>query len=431
MSYKHLFRSHLLERLFRSKREVMAVVACMGGYLLILIHRAAVNVPFQDEFAFSRIYSALAHGQLPTVKELVVAHNGHPYLLLKLLFVLTLDVGAPWSWMMYAQVPILLGGFGIVLRRVDQRQAGWAVTALVIGLVLITPRQWEDLYWAMQISAALATLAAIGGFFCVAKYEQSSSRRWLWGGLGLGLLASVNTGAGVLAFAIIMAGLLLVGARWADRLLTVATLCVGIAFYTWAEMLAGPEGSGVGSVQPAAGLFIKHVVMMFANAVAFYGKHHEQVGLAVGAAMIIMTLYCGALALSQWRKSLFEIGCILWGLGLVVVVSYTRLSMGIYQPDAPRYVPLVAPLVIGCALIMHKRANRKALTLLAAALTVGYLQSAVSEWRATPIRNAIQTSALHRLCADGHVSKSGMSARQIRDIQKLFCASEKRARTSG
>ena len=57
--------------------------ALLTIFLLILIRRSAVSVPFADEFHFTTLFTFAANGQIPPVTELLASHNGHPYLILK------------------------------------------------------------------------------------------------------------------------------------------------------------------------------------------------------------------------------------------------------------------------------------------------------------------------------------------------------------
>ena len=137
------------------------------------ITRAAVAVPFADELKFGALYAELAKGGVPALSTLMASHNGHPYLLLNLLLALTLHFGWSWSWMMYAQVPVLVLAFWVVLRNLADSTGGGAwpfVAAVGIACSLVTVRLWENLYWGMQISAALCFLFTVLCFDAAARY---------------------------------------------------------------------------------------------------------------------------------------------------------------------------------------------------------------------------------------------------------------------
>jgi hypothetical protein len=391
----------------------------MGMFLAILVNRAAVDVPFQDELAFESIYSALANRTLPSFSGLLSAHNGHPYFLLKIIAAATLMIGMPWSALMYAQIPLLLIASGIATRKSSIHSKCGILAMLAIVLVLVSPRQWENLYWAMQISVALALVVGLGAFYCVNLYGNERKLGWLMLGLFLALISCLNTGMGFAAFLITILVLFILRPSRFHLVFITITLFVGTGLYVAAAMFA--EHGGVGKGFPSPALFVKHALLMLANAVAFYDPNNKFIGLAIGSAVMCLLLYCGRLAIRNYTDSVFEICCLLWGLGLVVIVTHSRVTMGIWQPDAPRYVPLVAPLIVGFSLVLQRLGKRWILVLLVAGLTLGYIQSAISEWKITPYRKDHMDRSLQNLC-NGVIDRPDLATlSQVKDIQKVFC----------
>lgn len=395
----------------------VSIAILLGLYLALLISRVAVSVPFQDELHFSHIYASVASDKFIAIHDLIAAHDGHPYLILKLLMMLTLSNGLPWTWLMYAQVPILMITFMITVKLLDN--SGWSywVAMLAIALAIITPRQWENLYWGMQIAFSLSLLLGLSAFYCLQRYAENRYSSWLFGALAIGLLASVTAAQGFLAFLITLLGLITV--RPSRKHFMALFLCGlgGIALFVASEILA--VHAGTGKHMPEAISFGRHVARMFANAIAYYGRHIE-IGVLVGASVAALAACCSWIALKRYRQFMFELACIAWGVGLILVVSYARLSAGINQPDAPRYVPLVMPILIGNILVLARTRKHVVLAGIMAVVLLGYFQSALSEWRITPYRKANLSVLLHHVCS-AEPGYEQLSSSNLHDIQQLFC----------
>lgn len=400
---------------------VLIFCLVLTGYLLVLISRAAVNVPFKDEFSFAELFSALARGKLPAVSEIVAAHNGHPYLALKLLMSATLALHMPWSWMMYAQVPILAICVLIIYRRALATSANPAVSVVSAAIVLLSPRHWENFYWAMQIAFALALAAGLGAFYLAAKFEQERKPSQLVGALALGLLGSICAAPGFVAFAITVFVLMAQRLRRDQYWIVVGIGILGLGFFIIAQMLAIRGGVGQNHLELRS--LAEHLLLMLSNTVAFFGEKERFIALSIGVAIASLTIYCFYIAIRAWPSAIFELACLALGGVLVIVVTYSRVSMGIFQPDAPRYVPLVAPLIVGSVLILERNRKQCLLYIIVAAVSVGWLQSAVSEWGITPYRKENLERTLYELCVESRVEGRTLSAAQIKDIQLFFCVS--------
>lgn len=414
-----------------SKGALLFVIFCLflAGYLVALITRAAVDVPFKDEFLFAEIYSALADHRLPALGEILSAHNGHPYAALKLLIMGTLWAGLPWSWLMYGQVPLLLVG-AFIAHAQAKKYGNPAIAGLLAALVLISPRQWENLYWAMQISSAISTAAGLGAFYLAARYQEERKFAQLAGSLGLGLLASISMAAGFAAFAIVVAVLLVLRPPRRESWIVVSVGILGLGLYIAAMMMeyrVGVGGSDVSSI-----LAVKHLLLMMSNGIAFFGQEEKFIAFSIGCLIVLLVAHSLWLGIRMLPTAVFELSCLAWGTGLIFAVTYSRLLMGIFQPDAPRYVPLVAPLIIGSGLILQRAGKRCLLYTMAVALALGWLQSAESEWRITPYRRENLMRALESLCA-GRVldNRISLNEDEIRDVQRFFCNGDAARNTRG
>lgn len=390
-------------------------------YLAILISRAAVDVPFKDELYFPNIYASVASGKFLAIHNLIAAHNGHPYLLLKLLMIFTLSNGLPWSWMMYAQVPILLAAFLIANKLLtNDYWSNWIAT-VALAFAIITPRQWENLYWGMQIAFSLSLLLGLCAFYCLQRYSEKKLSSWLTGALVISSLASVCSAQGFLAFLITLFGLTLVKPSRNHFVALLSCGLAGTALFAASEMLA--MHAGAGRFTAGAVTYGEHVARMFGNAIAYYGRHIG-VGILIGVAVAALAAYCSWIALKRYRQFMFELACIAWGVGLILVVSYARLAIDINQPNAPRYVPLVMPILIGIISILAKTRRHAILAAIMVVVLFGYFQSAASEWHITPYRKANLTALSRQLCSASD-DYGKLSVSDLRNLQYFFCSSNR------
>jgi hypothetical protein len=424
-------RRELAERSSLKLRWYTAgLLLVLSSVLLLLIVRVAVSTPFQDELTLVNLYAPLAGGKLPPLSALIAAHNGHPLLIIKLLITITLRAGLPWSWMTYAQVPVLAGCLLVIFRRVT---AGYfkarGLALLGVSLVLLSPRQWENLYWSMQLSVPLCLLASLTAFASTARFSESRDKRWLHWAMLLSIAASVSDAAGVFTLFLVAAALVVQKPGMRAVIVVGIYMAVGGSLFLLSQLFAQQGGIGSGDFQLARAA--EHLTRMFALQVADFSASSYS-PIVVGILAMFLAVYCLGRALTEWTNSLFEILCIVLGVVLIAVVTYARVTAGKFQPDAPRYLPLVAPISIGCLLLLYRWGNRLLLTASVIVLAAGYIASLRSEWRAGPSRRAMLTAAHSHLCAPGsahpntvhpvHNMKLELPDGVLRDLQMLFCA---------
>ena len=387
----------------------------LSALLIVLIRRAAFPTPFSDELALVRLYSALARGDLPDLRELFAALNGHPYLVLKALISATLLTGLPWTWMMYAQVVVLAASAYFVLRY--RRDAGLAASMGVL-FILLTPRQWENLYWAMQLAFPLFLFSSLMAFIAIGRFYISGSRADAFIGLALALVASLSNGAGIFTLALASTAVLIENSSRRNAIPAMATLVAGGLLFLLSQSLS--PGSGLGSRMPQIGELTDHALRMAAH--QFVDLPVTSVsGLAVGTASLAAVVLSTRIALHAWRENIFELLCISLGLILVAGVTAARVSVGIIQPDASRYLPLLAPLTIGSILLAERVRQRWLVWTYVAIIILGYFYGAWFEWGASTSRQSIYRTLHAELCLNGRVPLAWISSQTISDLQKLFC----------
>lgn len=391
------------------KRTVTIVSALLvsllfAAVLFAFIARAAVAVPFADELKFGALYAELARGGMPSLSTLMASHNGHPYLLLNLLLALTLHFGWSWSWMMYAQVPVLVLAFWVVLRNLANSTGGGAwpfVAAVGIACSLVTVRLWENLYWGMQISAALCFLFIVLCFDAAARYLREGSGRAAASTAAWGLLAVLSTGAGIFA-ALIAAVFVAVAALRAGRRrhawLMAGYAAIALVLFAAANMISGKYGVGYQSFPWLAG--IEHLLRMFAHAFLALDPQRNG-GLVLGAGVLLAACVLLGLALRRlWKGEDYAFECMVMLLGFALIgsITYARTKYGIFQPTAPRYILFVVPVAIACFMLLCRFRARALLAAACVLVLAGTVRDARVEWDIAPYRKVGLTGHRDALC---------------------------------
>jgi hypothetical protein len=396
--------------------------AALTIYLLILIHRAAVTVPFADEQQFNVLYGYVVNGQMPPLTELMASHNGHPYLTLKLIMSAVFLLGFPWKVMMYVQPLLLAWCFYIAARsaRLDLRKWPDALTYVALALAIITPRMWEDLYWGMQMSAQLCLALSLLAFAATARYIENERSKDLAIAFAAGCLAGLSAGAGILVPPMIVATIVASPARRnrAHLLATGMFLLISCGLIALSYELSTQPGIGHSSLNVRSAVL--HAARMFAH--LFYTFHERSPGAPwVGLFTLIVLCFVTARLIRQWPKYVFPLLSAALGCALIAMITYARVKAGLFQPNAPRYVPDILPLSIGLLLLLRS-ANYKTLLVMFSILTcLCYVKVAASEWSITPYRKIYVGKMRTQFCDEGIPQFTYVTAQQVKVMQTLYC----------
>jgi hypothetical protein len=410
--------------------SALLLAGATSVFLLILIARVAVNVPFSNEFDLVPLYRYIAERTLPPLTEILAGLIGHPLILLKALVFATLISGAPWTWMMYAQVPLLASSLLLIYQRIPDAATPLLryATAGGLAMIVVTPRHWENLYMAMQIVTAIWLASSIAAFYFVQKYCCDGRTRWLTIALAFALIATVNTGAGIVSLIITLAGLVFARKVRSSRENLLITLAAILGIGTWAISLSLAPVGGVGGGRLPVDVAFAHALRMFAHSVIDLPLTNGG-GIALGALTLALVAYCLWQGLRKWREVLFEVSCIGLGVALILGVTYGRVKMGLFQPEASRYVVLVIPITVGCALLFLRLHSRLLLAVLLITVLLGSLRSAYTEWGAAPYRRAALEDGYTALCKKGEAPAAlpalllhaPLTPEATRDVQSVFC----------
>mgnify|MGYP003703905537 FL=1 len=337
----------------RSQFALRLVTASLFSIPLIwIIHKVGVNAPFQDELTFSNLYSQVISGESLGLRELMSSHNGHPLLIPKLLMGLTLKFELPWILLMYAQVALLFVAYLFATARLNDIKS-LSDYCVLFGLAfsIFSARQWENLYWAMQLAFPLYLALSFSAFFYAQRYWSSRRTSDLCVALALALCAATSNGAGIFTLILTCIAVSLARPNARDLTLSIAFAVSGTIFFILSQ--SASTNGGIGASVPDLQQFVRHAAQMLALTWLDFGEHKT---VAEIFAVVFALVLVGTVVRTFKYRSLYTFELLSISIGLLVLlgVSYARVSAGIFQPDASRYIPLVIPIAVGSILIFRK-----------------------------------------------------------------------------
>jgi hypothetical protein len=409
----------------RSQLALRLLIACLFSIPLVwLVYKIGVNAPFQDELTFNNLYSEILSDGMLDLRELISSHNGHPLLIPKFLIGLTLRLGLPWVWLMYAQIALLSIAYLFAAARLGEiKNISDAVALFSLAFAIFSARQWENLYWAMQIAFPLYLALSFGAFFYVQRYASSRNVADLCVALLLAFCATTSHGAGIFTLILTCAAVLLIRHSARDIILSAVFVASGVAYFVCAQ--SASTSSGVGGGIPNFPELIHHAIQMLALTWFDFGKQKVTAEIfAIFFALVLVLAF--ARVLRSRPLYTFEFLSILIGLIVVLGVSFARVSAGIFQPDASRYVSLVIPISVGSILIFHKFNWRFLSIISLLILILSYSLSYSRELKLSAIRRHNMEEAKAALCTEGKVHPvhnigSVVPLATIDNLRRLFC----------
>lgn len=430
---------HVMTQLIRNRNALlrwysMALLAAAAIVLFAFQWRAAVSVPFSDEFGFTSLYEDLMRDGYPGMRTLGTAYNGHIYSILYLLIWAVLFIGIPWKCLMFSQVVLLLGTAVVALRNIDSAGKWWSIagatTAVVISVVSI--RMWENLYWGMQISAALGLLFAFLSFDQAGRYEgRKQDAAYVCRALLFAFLALGSTGSGIIAMAVVCAwmGFKASARRNLPHLFVVAIAAVLAAgLYTGATQIGSVHGD---DVRPYVPDVANHGLHMLAHAVVdLEGKDPlaRWVGFIVAGVTGAAGWFC--LKNQDRRGQAFSFLLMVYAVLTIAGISWARMKMGIWQPNASRYYLYVLPLAVGIFLALANSRSIFGVSLMFGMLLTVAANLVVAvdkEWGTSPYRKGNMEIFRAELCSnqlEGADRPFNLADQPLRKIRVLYCRPE-------
>jgi hypothetical protein len=329
-------------------RRAVTVLVLLGGLIPIAIvavdvaHHAQ-NVPFWDEWHDQMdIALKTVEGSL-TVGDVLQQHNDGRVVFTNLLTALSARL-AGWSLKLEMAVSLVLAGGTLLLltslyRASDPR--GWIVAWIPFSALVFSMPQRRTWLWAIQGHYLFLVLFVVAGLLIVRRCEVG------WRPLAVGAVlagcATVSFANGVLAWAVMLPVLWMLGYRWSHLLGWTATAAAAAGFYLATLEIQAPQSL------PADPLALPRFVVVYLGT-AFTVREvvvHPPGELwltAVLGAIGLLVLGVNVVLLwraeRSWRDLAPWVGMALFVAGSAVLAGLARHPLGIEAATASRYVTM-------------------------------------------------------------------------------------------
>ena len=342
--------------LSRHSHKILALVPL--AFLLCMVARYAVDVPYWDQWEFVPLLEKSYHGQL-TFHDLWAQHNEHRILFPKIIM-LALARLTGWNIRCELVVNIILalGIFAVFIHQVKitERKLGiaglhWAVPA--IALIVFSISQYQNWLWGWQLQMLLNLLAVVGGIVLLAN-ETFSWRRFAAAAL-LGLVATYSFANGILFWPIGLVILLVVTAGKRERppaliawlAVSVLTLCSYLYHYHNPEEHPALNLIFKMPVEYAS-FVLKYIGGICAQYVGGSNDADGDFALVFGLAAILALGWAGGMLvrkkIADFKTLLPYFGMSLYSIGSALMTGVGRVGFGSNQAIYSRYCTMVVPL---------------------------------------------------------------------------------------
>jgi hypothetical protein len=331
-------------------------------YLVALLSRYAVDVPFWDEWIVGSLVDAWLSGAL-SVGDLWTRSTAHlsvvPITMLVALARLT-------SWSIPAELAlnltvaigslvVLVAGLPVEWRASGQWRRAWLVPAFV--LLVLSARQWENWLWGWQLQIFVCVLAVVVSLDGLSHRTGIGS---LIVSAGAAIVASCSFAAGLLSWPLGFVLIILSRARHktARGLLWVALAVTMFVAY----QATGGANPGVTPAVPSLVLTLQYLALYLGGAI---------VDPSIGLATVLVVGACGLglYALCAWhgirnrrdaaRRHWLVVGLFPIGAGLMTAAG--RHDLGLRFATSSRYTTIAmlfwVALVASLALVIDRQAQ--------------------------------------------------------------------------
>lgn len=414
---------------------VMSIVCFI--LLGLLLWRGAYPTPFKNEFYFVSLYNDALKGVL-SFDELFRPHNGHIYVLLKLLLWVVVYFRIDLRVLMYAQsimISLTAGLIAYVVYRDRESRLG-LVTAIIVALAVCSARQYENLYWAMQISYAAMMFFTVVAFVFTERFARNNNLGSAGIAMVLAFLAMLSVGAGIVSFVLVAIAIYMTsGSNRRTKAISVVGTIVGLLVFILPQVstLENIKNAQSDTTLLSVGNIAVYLLAFFANTIfSFSVRGDDLMSLALGILLLTVTLWLLIRLRHDWRNNLLPFLLVAFALATAILISVARLKNGIWQPNAPRYYPLALPLLIGAMLLLFRVGrlmffDRVIFGVFLISMLTSSVYAYLVEWKTTPYRLRSLSMAHISLCSgqtvglafDGDIEQTNLDI-----MRRAFCKPE-------
>lgn len=350
--------------LSRHRHPILALVPL--AFLICVIVRYAVDVPYRDQWELVPLLDKMYRGQL-TFHDLWDQHNEHRIFFPRIIM-LALARGTGWNTNFELAVNVLLalGIFAVFVHQVKitGRKLGaaglpWAIPA--ISLIVFSIGQYQNWLWGWQLQIFLNLLAVMGGIVLLA-HEPFTWTKFAVSAL-LGIMALYSFANGALFWPIGLVILLVVTAGARQRIaaftgwVLFSALALGSYFYHYQKPAEHPPLGLVfqwpleytGYVFKYLGSICAHYVGGTTSADGVWALIFGFGGtIALGwAAWMLMRT-----KLADFRTLLPYFGMSLYSIASALVTGVGRIGFGGNQAIHSRYSTLAVPFWVSLVVLL-------------------------------------------------------------------------------
>jgi len=319
------------------------------AFLVVLIWRCYVDVPYWDEWALVPQLQNLRTGTFKFL-DLWQQHNEHRPLF-GFALVLTIVSATHWNTAAELAANVLVGVMilGVFAHQViSQWPAGYRLPLWLLpllSLVALSANQWESWLWGIAITIMLNALAVVTGLALLTRLEGRWTR--LAGALACGIVATYTFASGLVFW---VSG---AGAWWFQRgqrkpaqivvWVVVALLTIASYFYDYHPNPGHPTVQSNFASLYAFGLYLAYFAKYTGAAVATYDGRLAALAGLVGLALFVW-LGIGNRHLAGRPVFAFTLLAGLHSTLVALMTGLGRTGLGTDQGLSSRYVTLSTPL---------------------------------------------------------------------------------------
>ena len=336
------------------------------AYLVFVVARYAVDVPYWDEWELAPILQKSYMGQL-TFGDLWAQHNEHR-LFIPQLVMLGLARLTGWNIRYELEMNVFLGIgiLGVLLwqMRATARRleiSNWTWAAPVCSLVVFSMSQFQNWLWGWQIQMMMNALAVVGGVVLLSNPEFSW--RKFAAAAALGVVAAFSFANGLLFWPVGL-GVLWLGARGKPERTPALAAWVGIGVlvvtaYFWHYQKPADH--------PPLALALQHPMAFGYYVFIYIGGICAQYFQWSFSSTLLLALGCGLAAIGvlgwsihrllRFRIATVEIllpylGLSAYSLAGAVVTGFGRVGFGPSQALSSRYCTMMTPFWVSLTFLL-------------------------------------------------------------------------------
>lgn len=319
-------------------------------YLLSLINRSGVNVPYADDFTLAPLL-VRAHDHTLTWDDLFSQHNEHRYVFTRLLFIAVnfCSQGNLRAEMFFSVFLVLLTGailWWLLLKTVPLSSRSRAFILCLFSLLLFSPVQAENWVWGFQIPLFFCNFV-LACAIAVAFSALDLKKKFILCA-AITVIATFSFGGGVVLWLVTFPCALLghkdrtVRSRWCWFACWCALMAASIALYFF-HYVKPPYHPPIAAAKRAVDYYLYVAGFLGAHLSRATGREPIVQAVAIGTGLLALYLGGATYCLRRFKDSSLSNRLLPWlafgGYALVnaVLAALARIGFGVTQALDSRY----------------------------------------------------------------------------------------------